>query len=166
MNKQDTKIQEYFQNKGYEIIDYNNLKKYLEDNDYIKTSNEIINENIEYYNIKCPREFLNTEAMVTHDNDYLQVDEDLYLNTNWLEEDFDEHSIDMFFDNNIVSFDFDINYIANDIVNKAVEGEWCDITRDDIMWYLESTIDDLCTLVENTIAKMAEFDDNGIIKRK
>ena len=166
MNKQDTKIQEYFEKRGYKIINYNKLKKYLEDNDYIKTSNEIINENIQYYDIKCPREFLNTETIVTHDNDYLQIDEDLYLNTNWLEVDFSEHSIDMFFDNNIVSFDFDINYIANEIINIAIENRWFDIGKDDIEWYLEEDINNMCTLIKNTIESMIAIDDYGNIKRR
>ena len=51
---------------------------------YIRTSEEVIDHNIEYYEIKCPREFLNKEEIINNDDDYIFLDNDLYLNKKML----------------------------------------------------------------------------------
>lgn len=55
------------------------LKEFL--NEYVRTDNEVFEEDIEYFDIRCPVEFLDKEAMISMDNDYDDLINDLHLNT-------------------------------------------------------------------------------------
>lgn len=55
------------------------LKEFL--NEYVRTDNEVFEEDIEHFDIRCPVEFLDKEAMISMDNDYDDLIDDLHLNT-------------------------------------------------------------------------------------
>ena len=44
------------------------LKEFL--NEYVRTDNEVFEEDIEHFDIRCPVEFLDKEAMISMDNDF------------------------------------------------------------------------------------------------
>lgn len=45
----------------------------------VKDFDEVVLENIEHFEIKCPYEFLDTEYIVNHDNDYILASDNVYL---------------------------------------------------------------------------------------
>ena len=55
------------------------LKGFL--NEYVRTDDEVFEEDIEHFDIRCPVEFLDKEAMISMDNDYDDLIDDLHLNT-------------------------------------------------------------------------------------
>ena len=55
------------------------LKEFL--NEYVRTDDEVFEEDIEHFDIRCPVEFLDKEAMISMDNDYDDLTDDLHLNT-------------------------------------------------------------------------------------
>ena len=55
------------------------LKEFL--NEYVRTDDEVFEENIEHFDIRCPIEFLDKQAMISMDNDYDCLIDDLHLNT-------------------------------------------------------------------------------------
>ena len=55
------------------------LKEFL--HEYVRTDDEVFEEDIEYFDIRCPVEFLDKDAMISMDNDYDDLIDDLHLNT-------------------------------------------------------------------------------------
>lgn len=55
------------------------LKEFL--NEYVRTDDEVFEEDIEHFDIRCPVEFLDKDAMISMDNDYDDLIDDLHLNT-------------------------------------------------------------------------------------
>lgn len=62
------------------------LKEFL--NEYVRTDDEVFEEDIEHFDIRCPVEFLDKEAMISMDNDYDYLIDDLHLNTFCIESDY------------------------------------------------------------------------------
>jgi len=58
--------------------EHKNFKEFLAYN--VKDSEEVIDHNIEYYKLNCPIEFLNVQAIIESDNDYVPLIDDWYLN--------------------------------------------------------------------------------------
>ena len=55
------------------------LKEFLYE--YVRTDDEVFEEDIEHFDIRCPVEFLDKDAMISMDNDYDDLIDDLHLNT-------------------------------------------------------------------------------------
>lgn len=167
MNKVDTDLKQLLFNRGYDLTDkqYDKLKKYFIDNGYIKTFDEVVNENIEVFEIHCPRDFLNTEKIVADDNDYIKIGNH-YFNLTWFEIDLKEYNIYDIIDEVILSYKFNATSIANDIINEAIEKEWCDIEKSDVMYHLNEDIEDIYYTIMNVIDKMIIINDDGFIERK
>ena len=55
------------------------LRKFL--SKYVRTDDEVFEEDIEYFEIRCPIEFLDKQAMISMDNDYDYLINNLHLNT-------------------------------------------------------------------------------------
>lgn len=55
------------------------LKEFL--NEYVRTDDEVFEEDIEHFDIRCPVEFLDKDAVISMDNDYDDLIDDLHLNT-------------------------------------------------------------------------------------
>lgn len=74
----------YFYEYGYSItVDIVDFLQYLRDNYYLRTFEDVLNANIEAYNIMCPIDFLDVEYIVRNDDDFLKVGNDFeaeYLN--------------------------------------------------------------------------------------
>ena len=88
-------IENYFGDCGYEVIcDFDKLVDFLEYEGLLKTDEEVIAEIIEYYEIRCPYEFLNTAYMLDSDNDYIPLSRGWRLNdfSMWNNEYIDELS--------------------------------------------------------------------------
>lgn len=76
INKINDVLYEMFGNKYYIDDDcLNNFSK-----QFIKNSDEILDENIKFFEIKCPINFLDKNQIVASDDDYMFVKDDLYLN--------------------------------------------------------------------------------------
>lgn len=63
----------------YEDINNENFRKFL--SKYVRTDDEVFDENISYFEISCPIEFLDKQAMISMDNDYDYLMDNLHLNT-------------------------------------------------------------------------------------
>lgn len=65
------------------------FRKFL--NEYVRTDDEVFEEDIEHFEIRCPIEFLDKKAMIDMDEDYEDLIDGLHLNTFVLyEDDYDE----------------------------------------------------------------------------
>lgn len=73
----------------------NNEKKEEFFNEYVRTGQEIIQENIEYFGIKCPYEFLDKKEILARDEDYIKLDYGYYLNVNKLSDGISEELISL-----------------------------------------------------------------------
>lgn len=94
MNKTDTDLKQFLKSQGYDTTneeEYNRLKTYFIDNGYIKTFDEVVDENIEAFEISCPRKFLNTEKIVADDNDYIKIGSH-YFNLTWFKINLRKHT--------------------------------------------------------------------------
>lgn len=81
-------IKRYFYDWGYEVIDILECLTYLRKEYFLRDYEDVLEANIEAYNINCPIDFLDTDYIVRNDNDYLAVGNDFqqeYLNTHMLE---------------------------------------------------------------------------------
>ena len=57
--------------------------------------------------------------------------------------------------------------MANDLIDLAIENEWYDIEKDDIEWYLGDVLEDIYVSVSHFIDKETIInEDTGIIERK
>lgn len=57
--------------------------------------------------------------------------------------------------------------MANDLIDLAIENEWYDIEKDDIEWYLGDVLEDIYVSVSHFIEKQTTInEDTGIIERK
>lgn len=166
MNKADNEIKKYMTSIGFKNLHYEEFKQYLIDNEYIQTFNEVVMNNIAWYDIQCPRAFLNEEYIVSNDDDYIKISDDEYLNINWLWNDIDNHVIDNILGVNILSIDFDTEQISDDLIQRAIEGEWCDIERENIDDYLSEDLETLYYTIECAIDRKSEINDDGILVRR
>ena len=66
-------IKTYFNEYDYEVIDILECLTYLRNNSFLREYEDVVNANIEAYNINCPIDFLDTDYIVKNDNDYLEV---------------------------------------------------------------------------------------------
>lgn len=70
-----------------------NMKVFL--SEYVRTDDEVFDGMIEACEISCPIEFLDIEAIIDADNDYLSLIDGLHLNVYWIfENDIDELLVD------------------------------------------------------------------------
>ena len=83
MSLLESDIQGYFADWNYDIINIEKCIKYLKTNGYLKDFEEVVDENIEHFEIWCPYEFLDTETIVNSDEDYIEVGDGIY-NTMYL----------------------------------------------------------------------------------
>ena len=66
------------------------FKKILIEQNLLCTFNDVLEENIRYFEIKCPKEYLNEEVIVANDSDYVKISDNLYLNINQLYNNIDD----------------------------------------------------------------------------
>ena len=52
--------------------------------------------------------------------------------------------------------------IANNLIDLAIENEWCDIERIDVEWILEEEIDNILQIID----KKTATDESGTIIRR
>lgn len=151
MNLQEKIVLEWIIDNGYAINtrDLKKLMKYIDDMEYIRTVDDIIQANIDYYNIKCPTNFLDVEEIINNDGDYIYFKNDTYLNVNWLMNDIDEGQIPyVYIEYDYINFDASIDEIAKDIIKKSEEYEWCNIEKEDIIeTYLNPVANDIAERV-------------------
>lgn len=151
MNLQEKIVLEWIIDNGYAINtrDLEKLMKYIDDMEYVRTVDDIIQANIDYYNIKCPTNFLDVEEIINNDGDYIYFKNDTYLNVNWLMNDIDEGQIPyVYIEYDYINFDVSVDEIAKDIIKKSKEYEWCDIEKQDIIeTYLNPISDDIAERV-------------------
>lgn len=151
MNLQEKIVLEWIIDNGYAINtrDLGKLMKYIDDMEYIRTIDDIIQANIDYYNIKCPTNFLDVEEIINNDGDYIYFKNDTYLNVNWLMNDIDEGQIPyVYIEYDYINFDASIDEIAKDIIKKSEEYEWCNIEKEDIIeTYLNPVANDIAERV-------------------
>ena len=62
--------------------EHKDFKKFLKDN--VRDDEEVVDNNIEYWDIRCPMEFLDTQAIIESDNDYDFLIDDWHLNVFWI----------------------------------------------------------------------------------
>lgn len=79
-------IKAYFLDNNYEIIDMDKALNYLENNLILVDDDYVLQGLIEAYEIKCPVEFLDTEYMISSDNDYTEIGFCKHLNIYILED--------------------------------------------------------------------------------
>lgn len=151
MNLQEKIVLEWIIDNGYAINtrDLEKLMKYIDDMEYVRTVDDIIQANIDYYNIKCPTNFLDVEEIINNDGDYIYFKNDTYLNVNWLMNDIDEGQIPyVYIEYDYINFDVSIDEIAKDIIKQSEEYEWCSIEKEDIIeTYLNPVADDIAERV-------------------
>lgn len=58
------------------------LRKFLKE--YVRDDDEVIDHNIEYFEINCPIDFLDTKSIIENDNDYVPLIDGWHLNVNWI----------------------------------------------------------------------------------
>lgn len=109
------------------------FKKILIEQNLLCTFNDVLEENIKYFEIKCPKEYLNEEVIVANDSDYVEVGDNLYLNINQL-----YNNIDDIFKS-----------INKHNLNKSIA--WIDVTYENNDMYLSFYNDDGDSLHEEII---------------
>lgn len=57
--------------------EHENFKEFLKYN--VRDDEEVVDHNIEYFGINCPIEFLNVQAIIESDNDYMPLIDDWHL---------------------------------------------------------------------------------------
>ena len=57
---------------------------------YIRNKEQVIENELEYYEIRCPIEYVDVESMICNDNDFIQLDDDTFLYIQSLECDIDD----------------------------------------------------------------------------
>ena len=141
--KENRAIKRWCESNDLPITDRNFhiFKKYLLDNKLLCTFDDVVEDNITYYEIKCPTKFLNKEVIVRDDADYIKIG-DLYLNTNRiynesetilkrLEREQERNNkaiawIDVIYENNEIALSFYNSYgnaVHDDIIIKDVTEE-------------------------------------------
>lgn len=68
-----------------ENVNTKELKKFL--NEYVRTDNEVFEEDLNIMEIRCPIEFLDKDAIIESDNDYEWLMDNLHLNIFCIESD-------------------------------------------------------------------------------
>ena len=90
MNLLENDIQGYFADWNFKVINIDECIKYLHNHGYLKDFEDVVEENIEHYDIRCPEHFLDTQNIVECDDDYIEVGDGLwnimYLNHYLLED--------------------------------------------------------------------------------
>ena len=165
MNKVDINLRQFLFNRGYDLTDeqYDKLKTYFIDNKYFKTFDEVVDENIEVFEIHCPRDFLDTEKIVADDDDYFKIGNH-YFNLTRFE--IDEYNIYDIIDEVVLSYKFNVTSIANNIIDEAIEKEWCNIEKSDVIYHLNEDIENIYYTIMNVIDRMIITNDDGFIERK
>lgn len=73
-------INAFEKESGYKVANKYDFLKAIEEDGLIASREEVVIDNIHYYGIKnCPLEFLDTEYIINHDNDYIFIDDDVYF---------------------------------------------------------------------------------------
>ena len=68
-----------------ENVNNKELKEFL--NEYVRTDDEVFEEDLNIMEIRCPIEFLDKDAIIESDNDYEWLMDNLHLNTFCIESD-------------------------------------------------------------------------------
>ena len=80
MKQEDMQIIKAFEGEmEYIVENKEQFIKQIYSDGLVKDFDEIVLENIEHFEIKCPYEFLDTEYIVNNDNDYVLVSDNVYL---------------------------------------------------------------------------------------
>lgn len=80
-NENEKNILDWFRENDFEPINLGKLIEYLTENDYIKTKEDILFENIELLDIKVPNiYYLDEDYIVNNDEDYIDIGSGKYLN--------------------------------------------------------------------------------------
>lgn len=80
MKQEDTQIIKAFEGElGYIVKNKEQFIKQIYSDGLVKDFDEVVLENIQYFEIKCPYEFLDTEYIVNHDDDYVLASDNVYL---------------------------------------------------------------------------------------
>lgn len=81
LSEQECDIIKAFEKKtGYQVANKYDFIKAIEEDGLIASREEVVIDNIHYYGIKnCPFQFLDTEYIINHDNDYIFIDDDVYF---------------------------------------------------------------------------------------
>ena len=74
----ESDIKGYFRDWNFEVVDIDKCITYLNKHGYLKDFEDVVEENIEHFEIQCPYEFLDTQTIVESDNDYIEVGDGLY----------------------------------------------------------------------------------------
>lgn len=69
-------------NSVYVDLEHKDFKEFLKH--YVRDDDEVIRHNIEYYELNCPIRFLDTDAIIEEDNDYVQLIDGWHLNVYWI----------------------------------------------------------------------------------
>lgn len=75
-----------------ENINNKELKEFL--NEYVRTDNEVFEEDLNVMEIRCPIEFLDKDAIIESDNDYEWLMDNLHLNIYCIESDYYDNNDD------------------------------------------------------------------------
>ena len=59
--------------------DFKNFLKH-----FVRNDEEVIDHNIEYFEISCPMEYLDTDSLIANDNDYMDLIDGWHLNVYWI----------------------------------------------------------------------------------
>ena len=62
--------------------EHKNFKEFLKYN--VRDDKEVVDHNIDYLGINCPIEFLNVQAIIESDNDYMPLIDNWHLNVYWI----------------------------------------------------------------------------------
>lgn len=170
MNLQEKNVLEWIIDNGY-MMNTKNIKElmeYIDDMEYIRTRDEVIQANIEYYDINCPMEYLDTDEIINNDSDYIYFKNETYLNVNWLMNDIENQQLPFIHhQDDFISLDVNVSCIGEDLIETAIENEWCSIEEEDIIdLYITPNIDDIVMQVLNYIDNKIYFNDSGEIERK
>ena len=63
----------------YEVINEKEFIKQLQEDGLLSNEDDIIQENIEVYEIRCPYHWLKLDVIIAEDGDYEIIDDGLYL---------------------------------------------------------------------------------------
>lgn len=80
MKQEDVQIIKAFESEmGYIVKNKEQFIEQIYSDGLVKDFDEVVLDNIQYFEIKCPYEFLDTEYIVNNDNDYILVSDNVYL---------------------------------------------------------------------------------------
>ena len=87
-NMEEKKLKEWFIENDYTILNFQKLVKYLCENYYIRTAEDVVDRNLELREAEnVPREWLDYETIIYQDDDFYELSKNRFLNIYEIEED-------------------------------------------------------------------------------